>query len=454
MRLSSLRVDGLLGRFNHELAFPPEWEFVILHGPNGVGKTKLLELINAVASGRLSALFRIPFRSADFRFDDGRQLSVQSTRQLAFPELDEEDDPPTLTISLDTEAGGVERFTVRRNDVLGLPEARLRRLAHELPVDRVDEDTWYDHQFEEYVSTAELLRRYPVAGRGTEKQQPDDRPAYRAFTESFNVHLIETQRLISMGAVRTKGVRRTQPQTRTVLAYAEDLTRQLREALAQNSRTSQELDRSFPRRVLDTPPPDHVTDQQIRDRYERQSKTRNRLADIAVLDTSAEVALPRRELQDWERRVLWTYLEDAEKKLTTFSQLLDRVQLMRDIVNSRFLFKELQIDRERGFKFVTAEGAEIGADSLSSGEQHELVLLYDLLFNVRAGSTVLIDEPEISLHVAWQQKFLDDIVRIADVASLRFVIATHSPQIIHKWWDRTVALYGGAQETMWGAQGA
>lgn len=142
--------------------------------------------------------------------------------------------------------------------------------------------------------------------------------------------------------------------------------------------------------------------------------------------------------------MLWTYLEDTEKKLATFAQLLDRVRLMRDIVNSRFLFKELQIDRGRGFKFVTESGDELGADSLSSGEQHELVLLYDLLFNVDAGSTVLIDEPEISLHISWQQKFLDDIVQIADVADLRFVIATHSPQIVNKWWDRTESLFGHA----------
>src|SRR4051812_32695140 len=99
MRLSSLRVDGLLGRFNHELTFPSEWEFVILHGPNGVGKTKLLELINAVAAGRLSTLFRIPFESAEFRFDDGRRLTVHFTGQLAFPELDKDEEPPTLAIN-------------------------------------------------------------------------------------------------------------------------------------------------------------------------------------------------------------------------------------------------------------------------------------------------------------------------------------------------------------------
>ena len=113
----------------------------------------------------------------------------------------------------------------------------------------------------------------------------------------------------------------------------------------------------------------------------------------------------------------------------------------RRSLNSRFLYKTLVIDREQGFKFVTDEGAEIGPSALSSGEQHELVLAYDLLFNVQEGSLVLIDEPEISLHVSWQQQFLDDLIKIAELQSLRFVIATHSPQVIHKWWERARALY-------------
>ena len=38
-------------------------------------------------------------------------------------------------------------------------------------------------------------------------------------------------------------------------------------------------------------------------------------------------------------------------------------------------------------------------------KKHEIVIMYGLLFGVRKGSIVLIDEPEISLHVAWQLHF-------------------------------------------------
>lgn len=172
---------------------------------------------------------------------------------------------------------------------------------------------------------------------------------------------------------------------------------------------------------------------------------RDRLAEIAVLDAAEELpftdATLGRSLRDWERRVLWTYLEDTEAKLSTFEPLLLRVNVLQDIMNSRFLFKNMRIDREAGFRFFTDEGREIGPTALSSGEQHELVLAYDLLFNVSPGSLVLIDEPEISLHVSWQQQFLRDMTSIAELVDLRFIVATHSPQVIHKHWDRTSALY-------------
>ena len=70
------------------------------------------------------------------------------------------------------------------------------------------------------------------------------------------------------------------------------------------------------------------------------------------------------------------------------------------------------------------------------------MLLYQLLFKVDKDSLILIDEPELSLHIAWQEEFLRDLKRIASVSSFDVLIATHSPQIIGERWDLTVELKG------------
>ena len=61
--------------------------------------------------------------------------------------------------------------------------------------------------------------------------------------------------------------------------------------------------------------------------------------------------------------------------------------------------------------------------------------MYGLLFSVEEGALVLIDEPEISLHVSWQLNFVSDVERIARLGNFQFVVATHSPQIINTWWS-------------------
>ena len=63
-----------------------------------------------------------------------------------------------------------------------------------------------------------------------------------------------------------------------------------------------------------------------------------------------------------------------------------------------------------------------------------------LIFNIKKGSLILIDEPEISLHVVWQQQFLSDLKKIMDINKSNVIIATHSPQIINNDWNKVVDL--------------
>ena len=83
---------------------------------------------------------------------------------------------------------------------------------------------------------------------------------------------------------------------------------------------------------------------------------------------------------------------------------------------------------------------------LSSGEQHQLVLLYDLLFDTKSDSLVMIDEPELSLHVEWQREMLSDLQQMADLSQFSVLLATHSPQIIGDRLDLTVELSGAKRE--------
>ncbi|MEV8036030.1 AAA family ATPase [Streptomyces sp. NPDC086182] len=454
-KLVRVEVTQLLGRFDHEVKFPTGRDFVILHGPNGIGKTKLLELIAATFSLDVMTIAEIPFRAAYFEFDDGHLLTVERLGQEALPGLSQEEATSESFAMRLRQPGGREiPWDVAESLTQPENQTALARVLErgDFPVRRMGPNRWRDITEGDILSTREVYRRYrdylPRSAGFKTENAPDE---IMHVVGSIAVHLIETQRLLNLAAtVGARVGREPERQMPTVMEFSRDFSRRLDDNLAQNSRVSQGLDRSFPKRLLsETAPGQEITEDSIRSRYSQQSEIRRRLTQISVLDASGELPLPDRTLADWEKRVLWTYLDDTEEKLNTFQPLLDRVALLRDIVNSRFLYKELTLGRE-GFKVVTDSGKEIRPNQLSSGEQHELVLTYDLLFNVKPNSLVLIDEPEISLHVTWQKEFLNDIVRIAAINSSRFIVATHSPQIINKFWSQTVGLEPGYDnETLW-----
>ena len=54
------------------------------------------------------------------------------------------------------------------------------------------------------------------------------------------------------------------------------------------------------------------------------------------------------------------------------------------------------------------------------------------------GRVVLIDEPEISLHIDWQRKLLPEMVK--QLGEKQLIICTHSPVIASKYRDRMIKL--------------
>lgn len=61
-RVCEFRVEGLLGRYNHTIKLATDARVTLVHGPNGVGKTLMLRLLQAAANGDLEELAAtIPF---------------------------------------------------------------------------------------------------------------------------------------------------------------------------------------------------------------------------------------------------------------------------------------------------------------------------------------------------------------------------------------------------------
>jgi ABC-type transport system involved in cytochrome c biogenesis ATPase subunit len=103
------------------------------------------------------------------------------------------------------------------------------------------------------------------------------------------------------------------------------------------------------------------------------------------------------------------------------------------ILNS--LIKNFSTASRAGFSAwpsLCIEGAQwIPFGQLSSGEQNLLSVGAKLIAYSRPGCLVVIDEPEVSLNVAWQQQYTELVLKsLSHAPGSHVLIATHSPHLI------------------------
>jgi hypothetical protein len=285
-------------------------------------------------------------------------------------------------------------------------------------------------------------RRLQGAGGGVAQRFPVDMsfemgeaPEWlSSFWKSFDCSLIEEQRLLRMDMLHETRVPRMQ---RAVTEFSEHLQELIGRALTKYGEKSQQLDRSFPQRMLSSFGSPAPSTEQITKRYSELERLCADLRQASLVEPESPM-LPLQEagLQDEHMlKVLALYADDLSQKLSVFQDLYRRITLFVDLMNNYFTHKSVQISRE-GIGFKTETGDMLDPASLSSGEQHILVLFFSLLF--KSPSTphlVLIDEPELSLHPRWQMRLVDDLVRIRELSQTDFILASHSPQIFQGHWE-------------------
>jgi predicted ATP-dependent endonuclease of OLD family len=92
--------------------------------------------------------------------------------------------------------------------------------------------------------------------------------------------------------------------------------------------------------------------------------------------------------------------------------------------------KKIDIDPVGCLVVTRKDGKTTSVEALSSGERQILVILAHLMFNryFRKSGVVIIDEPELSLHLKWQGMFVEEVTRLSP--DTQFIMATHSPEIV------------------------
>lgn len=444
MKLVRVEFTKLFGYFDYSIDFHDT--VTILHGLNGCGKTTMLQTINAVFNKEMDTIKSTDLQSVSFFFSTGAILKIDRKKIYLDPEKEKATGIIYLAYSIIENGKETVFDSFENTDEYQDIVKRFLKGYRPFPfLERINESTWYDRKRETKLNLEEVIAEYGtiIFRRYSREYLEDDIPQpVQDILASMDVRLIAADRLTVAKRVERQYGEDNIKIERRVNLIAKDLSQKIRDTIQQYAQLSQAEDRTFPLRAIKQSSP--LTVDEIKSKMIELESKRKEFVDTGILEEEQD-DIGIHDLLDAitesNRQNLSLYAIDTEEKLNALSSLSSSINLFRNLIDKNFNNKRIVFNKDYGFRFVaTYSDSTILPQSLSSGEQHELVMFYDLIFNASENTLILIDEPELSLHIKWQLDYVDELLQIISATKFSAVLATHSPQIIHDKWDLTVSL--------------
>ena len=451
LSIKSIVINKLFGTINHQIEFNKDDDITILLGQNGIGKTAILRLLNMLFNHQLTNLTDIPLQIAVISFHEGKELHITVSKgdpdNVQDYELSNGEFLEGITCGLIA-----ERVKDTLREIRGYTSANYRN----------DEDVWIDRNTGEYLTSEELVWECQEKHPGWLVETKDIYPMWLyEIIDGMHVNLIHTQRLQTLAATIVPGkvVNRSSLEYQSTLKL---ISKEMRDRLTriqqEYGQKASELDESYPYRLVDNLEDLIFTKSELtslRASLDELEDRRERLRAAGLLNKTnwQSKTLSTNTRSPYVLKAISLYINDAKEKFSVFDEELERIELFRNLINERFFQKIVVIDSTEGICIESTEtGFDIPLEKLSSGEQHLLVLYYDMIFRYKRGTLVLVDEPEISLHVSGQKRFVSEMKKIMKVNGLKAIIATHSPTLIGRYWGLTRELDRNIEERENGAE--
>ncbi len=408
MTIKEVKVIGLFGRFSHTIKFKKGGISLII-GENGVGKTISLTMIESLFNKKYNY-----FREVDFELMlvvfDGDTWSITKTK---------------INTKSEREVVPIIKIENIKGDVFEVPLTNSSRGLHRFK--KMEDGTFYDRYARNFYTPDAFFDKFGFISFDNDQQ--DIPEWFETILQENRIKLIAAQRLYHI-----------RPNDSVIVAInrdSEELAKIIQKEISNASEISAALDSSFPNRLMTEMKKKkvHPFNDLLKELADLENM-RKRLNDVGLIGSDNKQL--EWDIQSDEMiKVLWLYIKDSKEKLNAYKVIVEKLTLMRDIINRRFKFKQLYIDKEKGYVFKDASNTNltIPIDKLSSGEQNEMVLIYHLLFNCNENDIIMIDEPEISLHITWQHHMIEDFGEISKLNNLSLLLATHSPDLIGDNWN-------------------
>ncbi len=412
IELLDLDVRGLFGTFDYNIRFPhpPEGSsepaLVILHGPNGVGKTTLLLMLDGLM--RLDFdVFRVrPFAKCALTFTSKDKLTVERPTS----------DGPLLV-------------GFRKHQVELHPVNKGAYVHQDLPLVEAFRRDFNAATVDIHLELITTSRNFP---------RDDSRESLRADMAALCALRPEED---SPGA-RLRARLRTGAPDEKPATLATAVRRFITDAQVdyrQFFRAEPELFARIFHVIQGDEPPSYDPGELIgrADRIDELDHLHRRLGLQPDIWNHSDLVAFLKKLQSdkskpWALAAVGAYLEGLDSRAEARGLVADRLLTFERILNEFLVGKRVEVGGREGLRILVGDVA-LNQSQLSSGEFHLLYLMVSALVARRRGTVIAIDEPEMSMHISWQRKLIKSLFAVASNARPQLILATHSPDVVAEY---------------------
>lgn len=405
MLLKSFSVRKLYGTFSYTINFDPKVKVYVITGPNGYGKTTILRLLHSLChKSDLTYFYEIPFESISVEYDNGTSLSITKEEISDVVSDDRQIITEEKTIfTVKRKEKSIARFVLDKDKYdRMLQDSRRKKIDRKTHIftysfhsDDEARLTFSDSNLDKLAMNLEIVK---------DKYIPAQKQVYDQEIVSYDD--------IDDGKSNIDRI-------------SESLHKTMETSYLSFLKFSQQRDSKFIDQLLS------ATKFYNKKEYEEKSEILNsQIKELYSFDLLNKTTIRPYDVK--HKKELSVYLNEQELKLSRYNPIRRRLKLFLSLLNDKhFVNKQFSFSLTDGLrvKLIKSNSYLLNLNKLSSGEQNEIVLLYTLIFEVPDNSLLLIDEPEVSLHLEWQLQFIEDIQRIAEDKEVQIVIATHSGAI-------------------------
>lgn len=431
MKLESIAIRNLFGYYSYDINLDDKDQLFIITGLNGSGKTTVMKILHYLSIGKLDYFYGLPFDTIDIKVKNeqdplGKPIHISIVKQDVSHRRSSRQKGMLPDTNVRPDHDVVFRcFTAVNGKEKKISEAVLskKNIERALPYSIHGLDFFFD-------GADEMTLNYPAVDRrnfviDTKNIGKNKGIPFTFYSSTLKVKFIEAQRLLMSEHDEEK---KQDTSKATIKDVAGQLEKHLKEARYDFLDESQKKSNKLIETLLENTG-EGMTEEDYNKAREELMPT---VDELKSYNLASETIFP---YDSRKKDILTVYIQDQKAKLEIFSDVLRELNLFSFLLKrKRFAHKEIVFSPQYGLKAYTDKGESISLENLSSGEQNEIILLYKLIFDVASDVILLVDEPEISLHVIWQEEFMSDLEEIAKVRKQQIIIATHSPQIIGNRW--------------------